>query len=465
MRKFVILEKNEGGFPKEKIKDYKGYVKIEVRNGNGRILFNVEGLDNIEGTDRVYKGYLIGKKRGKIVNVDAGTIMVNEKGKGSLEWKFNSESVGNTGFPITDFNVVLVKLAWVNGKDLDTLIPLYGYIHEKVEDINTLIKQLKEREDNITEKEDKIHNNNKREINVENVSDEQKTMDDAVQDDMDNEKLEEEKENKTEKAGEPQKEEVEEEEQKVEEQRVEEQIEEEEEEKEVEIEERENEKEKIDIDREEYMNKDDVEIKGEYGHHKREARKKQDLGNKNDYSKLKCDYNDNLNSYGHSVNKSFNYIQSIKDYSRQVAKWTLNTLKYFEEVQPFNSELEGYQWWKIEYDSKGSQRGFLPYYSYIANNYHPYPLFNRITTCQSLMRKYNHYIFGIVKQDEDIKYYVYGIPGKFKRSEQPFRGMTGFNTWIEKGGKNRERVGYWLIHIDAISGKIVNPLKPTTPGR
>jgi hypothetical protein len=50
-------------------------------------------------------------------------------------------------------------------------------------------------------------------------------------------------------------------------------------------------------------------------------------------------------------------------------------------------------------------------------------------------------------------------------SEQPYEGMTGFVYWHplqDKKGKKGD-YGYWILHIDAKTGNVVMPRKPTPP--
>ena len=176
-------------------------------------------------------------------------------------------------------------------------------------------------------------------------------------------------------------------------------------------------------------------------------------------------FHNKYNRYGYSINGNMGYDNRAVNYAEQVANYTLNILKFFQEVEPFEYSLENYRFWEVEYDEKNAYKGFLPFYNYMVNMYYPYPFMSRTTTCQSLMRRYDHYIFGILEQDNDIKYYVYGVPGRFTLSDQPYRGTTGFVTWVESKMKSTEKVGYWLLHIEPLSGKIVTPLTPTKPRR
>lgn len=133
-----------------------------------------------------------------------------------------------------------------------------------------------------------------------------------------------------------------------------------------------------------------------------------------------------------------------------------NILKFLNEVDPLKDKLEGHMWWEVEYDKDNIDKGFLPYYYYLSNIYYPCEYMTQYATCQSQTRKYNHYIFGIIEKDQQIKYYAYGIPGEFKKKDQPHGGKTGFVTWHKSN--DQDDLGYWLIYIDALTGNIVKPI-------
>ncbi|WP_066506414.1 hypothetical protein [Abyssisolibacter fermentans] len=183
------------------------------------------------------------------------------------------------------------------------------------------------------------------------------------------------------------------------------------------------------------------------------------------YNAFDEQYRQNIdNYYGYSVNKTYNYMQNAINYKNQVYEYTKNIIKFFEKTDVLKTRLDGYTWWKIEYQSKNNYyRSFLPFHNYILNNNLPYSSIFNVTPTYKLIKKYKHYIFGTMKVNKDIKYYVYGIPGRFTKSEQPYGGMTGFCTWCPRKGLNRERLGYWLLHIDCLTGRNAKPLQPTPP--
>lgn len=132
-------------------------------------------------------------------------------------------------------------------------------------------------------------------------------------------------------------------------------------------------------------------------------------------------------------------------------------LKEYKKLDPLSVNIKSISWWKIPYDDRGVKNGFLPYYNQIISSYYPYPMSNRVTTCHGLMRKYGYYIFGIYKENNDIKKFVYGVPGEFKRDEQPYKGVTGFKNWSYKNKEINGDYGFWLAFVDSSTGDVTEP--------
>lgn len=143
----------------------------------------------------------------------------------------------------------------------------------------------------------------------------------------------------------------------------------------------------------------------------------------------------------------------------QTTNYVLNILRYFPFIEPFKIDLMGYNWWRVDISDSKEDNGFLPYFSYIANGDHKYPLVQNAVTATNLMRKYGHYLFGLYNVNNEVKFYVYGVPGDFRTEDHPQNGTTGFNTWFE----GRENIGYWIIYIDPLTGRIMYPINPMIP--
>lgn len=501
MRKFVILKGRKTSYSDSN--KTKGHVKIEVRDGKGKLAFNVEGLKHIDDVDKAYKGYLVSKEQNHIIKTELGALEINKNGQGKAEWKIDPEAVGNSGIPLDRFQSIVVTLSIFEEDEHELDVLLVGFIDEKDGDTEKIIEELKF---------------SRKEVQIKEESDEDK--DELQQETLD--EMEEELSQEKEIAKEYQAEDVidvDTEEKYVEQEYVEqkyvqqayvetediediedieniedrtkqiENTEEVEETKEV-NEEKEPQQEinhetKEDDAQEDVSEYQEIEIEPEEQGQQREHQEakfddqyikidgkeeeyfvsEQDKEQDKEQEQGAVDWfnSDFQNPYGYSINKDVNNENSNQIYNYQITKYTLNILKFFEKVEPFKNELKGYDFWEIDYDEDNLYRGFLPYYDYVVSMYYPYPSMYRTTTCQGLIKKYKHYIFGVVMENEQPKHYIYGIPGKFKSSEHPYRGSTGFTTWLQGKNYENDKLGYWLLHIDTTTGRVTSPLRTTKP--
>lgn len=170
-------------------------------------------------------------------------------------------------------------------------------------------------------------------------------------------------------------------------------------------------------------------------------------------------YNDQniyQNEYDNS-NTNEQAKQCSRNYRNEYERKLFALLNEFEMVNPLQYDINNLSWWKVVYDENSIYKGFLPYFNQIITTYYPYPLSNRVTTCQILMKKHGYYLFGIYEENGNISKYVYGVPGKFTRDEQPYRGVTGFKNWSYKNNDIPGDYGYWIAFIDANTGAVTEP--------
>ena len=168
---------------------------------------------------------------------------------------------------------------------------------------------------------------------------------------------------------------------------------------------------------------------------------------------------DNFNYMGNCLDEDcLDYARNLNQ-KNQTTNYILSILRFFDYIEPFKIELDGYNWWKVDLDQDNDYRGFLPYFSYLSGGNAKHSFMTNSITANELMKKYRHYIFGLYNVGDEVKYYIYGVPGKFYTSEHPNNGTTGFNTWIE----GREVDGYWLLYIDPMTGKVIYPLNQMVP--
>ncbi|MTI70974.1 MAG: hypothetical protein FH751_12055 [Firmicutes bacterium] len=427
LRKFIILKSLANNTKKSP----KGHTKLEIRDGKGKAYFNIEGIKDIKNTDTLFKAFFLSNKE----NVYAGSIKIKDNGKGSFEWRFNPSSIGETDLSIDDIKGVLIKSVSVDGKD-NVDIKLAGYIDRDDGSLESMVERVDEK---LRKEEPKKEEPKKEEPKKEEPKKEEPKKEEPKKEEPKKEEPKKEEPKKEE----PKKEEPKKEEPKKKEPVKKEKIEEVKEEAQ---------RDKLNDLRKKGKNYPEIEDKKDYFTKDGEKAYKR-------YQEFKNNQSENIDNYYGTEIKDDNYKNNAKKYCEQITNYALNILKYFNKVEPFERGPKGYTWWEIQYDRRNEYRGFLPFYNYIVNMYYPYMSMGRVTTCQRLMKKYRHYLFGMKKENDEVKYYVYAIPGIFKREEQPYRGMTGFTTWYE-GNKNP---GYWLLHIDPVSGQIMTPLKPTNP--
>lgn len=142
-----------------------------------------------------------------------------------------------------------------------------------------------------------------------------------------------------------------------------------------------------------------------------------------------------------------------------ITNYVLDILNFFPYSEPFTVNLEGYNWWQIDTEGPEADKSFLPYFSYVIGGNNKSPRFEEEVNPKQLLESYGHYIFGLYNEADKVKFYIYGIPGKFSADEHPKHGNTGFNTWFEGNGAP----GYWLLYIEPETGRILYPINPMIP--
>ena len=68
----------------------------------------------------------------------------------------------------------------------------------------------------------------------------------------------------------------------------------------------------------------------------------------------------------------------------------------------------------------------------------------------------DYYVFGLIYQNEDVKYICYGVPGIYQKV--PPRELAGYPAWLPLDNDNQEGFGYWLTYQDAQSGESVKAI-------
>lgn len=132
------------------------------------------------------------------------------------------------------------------------------------------------------------------------------------------------------------------------------------------------------------------------------------------------------------------YWDNVKDYYMSL----FNTHR---TIHPFAEDMGDAEWVRVQ-QQPGVYPGYYagPYYN---QTYSPYNQMYYGATY------FDHYIVGLIRQQGEVKYVVYGIPSMY--SMIPPTNMMGFSRWVPV--RNGYGMGYWLAYIDASTGYLVYP--------
>lgn len=137
------------------------------------------------------------------------------------------------------------------------------------------------------------------------------------------------------------------------------------------------------------------------------------------------------------------YNSFYNDYLLQFCGYTCKVAGYYEEVMPFENDLTGARWKKIQ--NVASLPLVSPGAHYFAT-------------------QYRHYLFGAKPDPNGLaEEYLFAIPGRFTQEEQPDGGRSGFVFWQPVVGapKDKSSYGYWIVAVDARTGDILEVAQNT----
>lgn len=423
-RYFVILEEVDKGFSTARSEGVKGYAKIEVRNDKGILSLYCQSLRPLEEKKESYRLYLISTKENTgAIAMDIGPISADNSGRGEIIWTFNAENVKASKRRLEDFDTIVLTVETLD-ESQRIVVPLVGYIHKEKTNWKPILQE-----------ELYISNKGREEKTFRNYIEENPTTELEIEEtvDIDEEKYELEQDNKVQEAP------------KVPMDLVNEDVN-----ADVEVEA---------IQEEETIQNPEIILEEEIV---QEAETMEDVQESEEII------------LSEEVIKDKEYIPQYNlqegwdgdDIALQ--QYIEATLKIFPRVEIFDSNLRNYQWWQIPYNDDTIYRSYMPFISHIEILHNPYYYHypqSYSSECQGQISVYQHHIFGIAyDENRKAKYYVYGIPGKKTLEDQPYEGKTGFTYWHPYnyiGGSSQEDFGYWLLHIDANTKGIVEPLMET----
>ena len=154
-RTFLIFRQEDKGYGIGQ--EPSGHVKIEMRDGKGRLDVSVQ---NLKEDSNQYSYRLLVLKPvdgGGIVLADAGEIPLRQ-GRGEISWEFDPANVAKTGSRIDDFQVFAVVADFKDKEHSGITCPLAAYRNTPVEwrkQLESMAKQSKEEEKRKTVLEEK----------------------------------------------------------------------------------------------------------------------------------------------------------------------------------------------------------------------------------------------------------------------------------------------------------------------
>ncbi len=137
-RSFLLFEQEDAGYgngPRPS-----GYVKIEVREGKGKLSALVQNLKDNDG-GLTYKLYLLKCEGRGVSPLLVGSVLV-QKGKGELQWEFDPDNICGTGFAVPEFSVAVVAAGNKDKVVGAAAFPMVAYRGAKVEWKGKMIEAL-----------------------------------------------------------------------------------------------------------------------------------------------------------------------------------------------------------------------------------------------------------------------------------------------------------------------------------
>lgn len=419
-RLFLIFNKEDAGFNEGG--DPEGYLKLEVRDGNGKLNCHVSNLKE-ESSNMKYMLYIMKLDETTVVPCLAGSIAI-KKNKGELNWEFDPLNVGRTGLTIDEFNAAIVLVQYKN-RPYDSIIsPLAALGSKKTEWRGKLERYFKEKEsddgNNNKPQDDNLIINIKENITsrYENSIESKFTgysslsAPDAAlkveKDDEtdDRESAREEKKNTDSKDG-------------------------------INLTEQNNDN----------CNECDQSVQSDIKQDGQEV-------NPGDNMKLSTASIEETSDRAGTNNAADRGILDTKSESQVGCETGIANIeviaerfdKFFIKNNPFMTTRKDYKWWKV------ASPVHLNNILYQLNIKVPV-LFNP----QVLMAhfKYRHLIVGTYKGEDGTEFIVCGIPSVYWVDEKPFANLC---RWAQVEGNTPKygAFGYWLVYVDPKSGKILS---------
>lgn len=109
-RMFVMLEAQRDDFAVGE-DPVEGYLKVETGNNKGAMRCVVQNLKPFSNGEYIYKLIFFGNKKGRMIHVILGGLVINRNGNGETYFRFNPLNFDGKGSSFDDFSVAVVAAA------------------------------------------------------------------------------------------------------------------------------------------------------------------------------------------------------------------------------------------------------------------------------------------------------------------------------------------------------------------
>lgn len=127
-KSFLIFNQEDAGYGSGQAPS--GYVRIEVRNGKGKLSASVQNLREEQG-NLLYKLYIISSDDWDIYPAYVGMLPLS-RGKGGLSWEFDPLNVAGTGKRVDTFNTAVVLAEHLERSNSKIICPLAAYKDKRI---------------------------------------------------------------------------------------------------------------------------------------------------------------------------------------------------------------------------------------------------------------------------------------------------------------------------------------------
>lgn len=427
-RNFIILQEDERGYSSSNDKTLSGYSKIEAKGETCKISFYAQNLRHDEDEDYYILAICNKKDAKKIVNL--GKLSVSEGGKAEVTKEYSIDNIGGLGIGYDKISgaaiakmkneiPIVIMCGFINGEQPSDSWKNYKVVkaaHDKGK------HKHDDKKKDVKKKCDKHREDEAREVIVQEVTEIFKEEDLEPIEDYDEEIREEielvqEDENRSDSVNEDV------------------------------IEERLTGEEIIqdEINQNEVIQEDEI---------RRNPFENNNI-DKNPFDKNDINIDENL-SRGYVKNKFDEYEETIEDKEEfkvrgSVGEYFEGLANGFECCRSKYDEIKYCKWYKVPVSDlhemcnmSNYNRYAVAYYPML--NYYPY------------IRQHRYFMLGYKCDKEgNLRYIVYGIPGKRNIDDQPYEGKTGFVTWVSD--ESRDGSGCWLMFYDFKNSTVVVPME------